>query len=91
VDAVVGYHRVDDRLLLPAPEPQAPFGAGFAPRPRTGGRPGGALSLVDRTGAAAWFAWGAAGAELDSSLALNAAEAIDALLGALAGGPEEPP
>jgi len=42
-------------------------------------------------GAAAWFAWGSSGDELEPSLALNAAEAIDLLLRALEGEAEAEP
>jgi hypothetical protein len=90
VDAVAMYHRFDDRLLLPPPD--APLGGGLFPmRPDQPGlrRPVGALSLVDRSGNATWFAWGGPGGELDPTEPVNAAEAIDMLLRALAGEPEE--
>jgi hypothetical protein len=93
VDALVVYHRVEGFLLPPLPEPRTAWGPPFATpsRVRAPGRPAGALSLVDRTGTAAWFAWGASGDELEPSLALNAAEAIDALLRALEGEAEDGP
>jgi hypothetical protein len=90
VDAVAMYHRFDDRLLLPPPD--APIGGSLFPsRPEVPGtgRPVGALSLVDASGNATWFAWGAPGADLDPSQPVNAAEAIDMLLRALGGEPEE--
>jgi hypothetical protein len=51
-------------------------------------RPAGARSLVDRSGSATWFAWGAPGGELDPTQPVNAAEAIDMLLHALGGEPD---
>ncbi len=87
VDAIVGYHRLDDRSPLLVPQRPQPWGAPFPqPQPRAVvPRPVSALSLVGRDGAAAWFPWGGQGAELDAGALLNAAEAIDALLAALAG------
>ncbi|HEY6001922.1 MAG TPA: hypothetical protein VIV57_03545 [Anaeromyxobacter sp.] len=89
VDAVAMYHRFDDRLLMPPPDVLG--GSLFPARPDQPGlrRPAGALSLADRSGSATWFAWGAPGAELDPTQPVNAAEAIDMLLRALAGEPEE--
>ena len=88
VDAIVTYHRFEDRPL--AAFPDAPLGGGLFPRRPEPGfrRPGGALSLVDREGNATWFAWGAPGSELDPSEPVNAAEAIDMLLRTLAGEPD---
>jgi hypothetical protein len=89
VDALAMVHRFDDRLLMPPPD--ALSGGFFPTRPDQPGmrRPAGALSLVDRAGNATWFAWGAAGSELDPTQPVNAAEAIDMLLHALAGEAEE--
>ncbi len=87
-DALVGYHRLQDRLppLPPPPTPAwgapTPYGAQpSAPARRTVG----ALSLVAASGAAAWFPWGGRQTDLDPTVLLNPAEAIDALLAALAG------
>ncbi len=85
-DAVAGYHRLDARFA-PLPPPIQPWGApptGALPAPRL--PPTGALSLVAADGSLAWFPWGGQGAELDERQLLNPAEAIDALLAALAGG-----
>lgn len=90
VDAVAMAHRFGDRLLPPLPDPGV-GGSLFPARPETQGlrRPLGALSLVDRSGNATWFAWGAPGGELDPTQPVNAAEAIDMLLRALRGETEE--
>jgi hypothetical protein len=87
VDAVVLYHRVEDWGLPPLSEPRAFPRQGF-PDQAALRRPLGALSLVDAKGAAISFAWGAPGEALDPDPAapLNAAEAIDAVLGVLSGG-----
>jgi hypothetical protein len=86
-DAVAMYHRFDDRLLMPLGDPT--LGGGFFPPPRMDHpglrRPAGAISLVDRSGNATWFAWGSTGSELDPTEPLNAAEAIDMALRALRG------
>ncbi len=84
-DAVVGYHRGEEQPLPLPPPPDPMWGPSRAPRPPTVGPPAGALSVVAASGAAAWFPWGGAGAEADSRALLNAAEAIDAVLAALAG------
>ncbi len=85
-DAVVGYHRAEDQPLPLPPPPDPTWGPSYASRlPTAVRRPSGALSLVAASGAAAWYPWGGAGADLDSRALLNAAEAIDALLAALAG------
>lgn len=84
-DAVAGYHRLD-LALAPLPPPQDPWGSAYAQRPAAPARrPAGALSLVAADGAVGWFPWGGPGAELDPGALVNAAEAIDALLAALAG------
>lgn len=90
VDAVAMAHRYDDRLLPPLPDPQL-GGSLFPQRPEMQGlrRPVGALSIVDRSGNATWFAWGAPGGEFDPAQPVNAAEAIDMLLRALRGEPAE--
>lgn len=87
VDAVALYHRFDERPFSAFPEP--PLGASAFPRRREPARPVAALTVVDRDGNAVGFEWGAAGAELDPSAPVNAAEAIDLLLRALAGDPED--
>jgi len=87
VDAVAMLHRFDERF--PPPFSQAPAGSAFPRAPGPPARPTGALSLVDRDGSVIWFEWGAPGAELDPTAAVNAAEAIDLLLRALAGEPDE--
>ncbi len=85
-DAVVGYHRLRDQLppLLPPP---TPWGAPPpVPQQVPARRPAGALSLVAASGAAAWFPWGGQGPNLeDPAVLINPAEAIDAVLAALAG------
>lgn len=91
VDAVALHHRADafGRGALP-PVPPA-LGDPFAPpgphpfATRDFHRPLGAVSLVDRRGNAIWFDWGAPDSELDPSAPVNAVEAVDALLRALAG------
>lgn len=86
-DAVAGYHRFDARFALPPPPD--PFGSQTAgSRMPTTRRPVGAISLVAPDGSAEWFPWGGAGAELESGALINAAEAIDAVLGALGSGGE---
>ncbi|HET8542285.1 MAG TPA: hypothetical protein VFL83_20590 [Anaeromyxobacter sp.] len=89
VDAVAGYHRLDPGLA-PLPPPPEPWGAPPASQARAepARRPAGALSLVAADGSLAWFPWGGAAAELDPAALINPAEAIDALLAALAGGGE---
>lgn len=88
-DAVVGYHRLDGRLAPLSPPPMQPWGSpapypAAQPQPAPG-RPAGALSLLAADGSLAWFPWGAPGAEMDLRALLNPAEAIDAVLAALAG------
>jgi hypothetical protein len=80
-DAVASYHRLDRRrgAALPAPSPGTRF-----PAPPPPDRPAAALVLVHRDGRVAVFAWGDAGALEDPSVPLNAAEAIDLLVEALA-------
>ena len=90
-DAIAGHHRLDPWL---APTPSAPVQTwGAAPAPLQPAapvrRPAGALSLVAADGSAAWFPWGGARAVQDPRALVNAAEAIDALLAALAGSPDE--
>jgi hypothetical protein len=89
VDAVASYHRLDRHRLPPRPaEPVLPgtvFPQPAAPSPG----PVGALALVDRSGHLATFPWGEASALEDPAVPLNAAEAIDFLVRALAG--ESPP
>jgi hypothetical protein len=85
-DAVAGYHRLDTRFA-PLPPPLQPWGApstAAQPPPRL--PPSGALSLVAADGSLAWFPWGGEAAALDERQLLNPAEAIDAVLAALAGG-----
>jgi hypothetical protein len=90
VDAVVLYHRAEDWRSPALPEPRAFPQPGFPP-PVAFRRPLGALSLVDGGGAAVSFEWGAPDEALDRDPAgpVNAAEAIDAILGVLAGGDAE--
>jgi hypothetical protein len=88
VDAVASYHRLDRRRPLAAP-PAGPGTLFPAPAPAAPERPLGALALVDREGRVAIFAWGDAGALEDPFVPLNAAEAIDLLVGALTGEPPE--
>ncbi len=87
VDAVAGYHRLADRLP-PLPPPSDPFAPRYpyATRSAPLRRPTGALSLVAADGSAAWFPWGGGqGLEPEPGALLNPAEAIDAVLAALAG------
>lgn len=86
VDAVVLYHRREDWGLPTLSESRAFPRPGLEPAVPVR-RPIGALTLVDAAGAARSFAWGAPGETLDPdpSSPLNAAEAIDALLGVLSG------
>ena len=88
VDAVATYHRLEGRRLPqpPSADPVLP-GTLFPPpsAPSTG--PLGALALVDRSGHVATFAWGEPTALEDPSVPMNAAEAIDFLVRALAGEP----
>ncbi len=90
-DAVAGYHRLDPSLALLTPPPP-PTWTTPSERQRyyaTARVPAGALSLVAADGSVAWFPWGGAGADLDEHALVNAAEAIDALLAALAGAPAD--
>jgi hypothetical protein len=86
-DAVAAYHRLDARLAPPPPAPGPPWGSPFPGQQPAAPvrRPSGALSLVAADGSAAWFPWGGEGAERDPAALINAAEAIEALLAALAG------
>jgi hypothetical protein len=89
-DAIVGHHRLDPWLAPPPPVPAQTWGAAPSPQqPAPARRPAGALSLVAADGSAAWFPWGGAGADQDPRALVNAAEAIDSLLAALAGSPDE--
>lgn len=88
-DAVALYHRLDDRTFAPLPEPPR-AGNEFPRRYEPVRRPLGALTIVDREGNATSVAWGSAGAELDPTAPMNAAEAIDHVLRAMTGEPEEP-
>jgi hypothetical protein len=83
VDAVASYHRLD----RPPRGDLAPPGPGrvLSPGPAPPVRPAGALALVDRAGTVATFAWGDAAPHDDPALPVNAAEAIDLLVRALAG------
>lgn len=91
VDAVALYHRFEGRPLPGAlPDPLAPPGALFPGSPPVERRPLGALSLVDRAGNALWYDWGAGSMEIDPEVPANPAEAIDALVAALAGDRGEP-
>ncbi len=90
-DAVAGYHRFDPSLGLMAPPPPPTWTTPHerqqyyaAARPPTG-----ALSLVGADGTVAWFPWGGAASDPELHGLANAAEAIEALLGALAGTPPE--
>lgn len=86
VDAVAGYHRLADRLPPVLPPTTQAWGAVPPPAPAAPPRrPTGALSLVGADGSVAWFPWGGEGAELDAAALINPAEAIEALLAALAG------
>ncbi len=94
VDAVAMMHRFEGPLP-PAMSLDSPFaprtpGSPFDP-PRSARpyRPIGALSLVSRSGDVVWFEWGTPPPE-DPSAPANAAEAIDAVLRALAGDEYEP-
>jgi hypothetical protein len=94
VDAVALHHRADAFGLGALPRAPAPvLGEPFPPPGSSATharrRPLGALSLVDRGGNAIWFEWGAPESELDPTAPVNAAEAVDAVLGVLAGGGEE--
>jgi hypothetical protein len=82
VDALVGYHRLQDQLPpLPPPAPlgAAPYPARQAAPPR---RPAGALSLLAASGSVAWFPWGGR-EQLEPGALINPAEAIDAVVAAL--------
>jgi hypothetical protein len=87
VDAVATYHRLERRRLVQPPADPVLPGTVFPQpaAPSTG--PVAALALVDRTGQVATFPWGEASALEDPSVPLNAAEAIDFLVRALAGEP----
>jgi hypothetical protein len=86
IDAAVGYHRLQDQLAPLLPPPASTWGlAHGAEQPRPVRHPVGALSLVAADGTLAWFPWGGARAERDGRALINPAEAIDALVAALAG------
>jgi hypothetical protein len=85
VDAVALHHRFDERTLFAPADPRAQ-GTLLPPAP-VAGRPRGAVSLVDRSGNAIWSEWGAPLSEADPDAPINAAEAIEVLLRALAGTP----
>jgi hypothetical protein len=86
VDAVVLYHRTDDWRLSAAPDPRAFASPGLPPA--VARRPVAALTAVDANGAAVTYAWGAPGDGLgaDPTAPVNAAEAVDLVVRALAGG-----
>jgi hypothetical protein len=88
VDAVASYHRLDRTRPQALPPATAPGTLFPAPAPAPD-RPTGALVLVDREGRAATFAWGDSGAFDDPAVPLNAAEAIELLVRALAGDPPD--
>ena len=90
VDAVATYHRLDWRRPLPPPTADTALPGSLFPPPSAPARgPVGALALVDRSGHVATFAWGEASALEDPSVPMNALEAIDFLVRALAGEPPE--
>ncbi len=90
VDAVASYHRLEGRRPLPPPssEPTLPGGVFPGPAVVSTRGPMGALVLVDRQGHVATFAWGETTDFDDPSVPVNAAEAIDLLVRALAGSAE---
>jgi hypothetical protein len=91
VDAVAAYHRLEGRRAL-APPPPSPSlqGTALPGTPAAPARgPTGALTLVDRGGHVATFAWGAPAPFVDPGVPLNPAEAIDLLLRTLAGEPPD--
>jgi hypothetical protein len=92
VDAVAAYHRLEGRRPLPSPAPSQPAlpGTVMPPQPTAPTRgPIGALSVVDREGHVASFAWGQPTALDDPDVPVNAAEAVDLVVRTLAGEPEE--
>jgi hypothetical protein len=86
VDAVAVYHRLEARRPMRdttgPPLPGALF-PGPAVEPEHG--PLGALSVVDRQGHVATFAWGETTALDDPTVPVNAAEAVDLVVRTLAG------
>lgn len=88
VDAVASYHRLDGRRPLGAEGPVLPGAIAPGPPAAPARGPVGAIALVDRTGHVATFPWGATSAIADPDVPVNAAEAIDLVLGVLSG--EEP-
>ena len=89
VDAVATYHRLEGRRLAPRSSGEPALPGSLFPGPPVAAERGplGALALVDRAGQVAVFAWGESSALEDPSVPLNAAEAIDLLVRALAGDP----
>lgn len=94
-DAMAVYHDFTGQpMLLPPPvrdplDPLASPGALYPPpADAIPYRPLGALSLVDREGNLVWFDWGSP-APADADAPANAADAIEALLRALAGEPAD--
>jgi len=88
-DAVAGCHRFDPSLGVMAPPPP-PTWTTPSERKRwyaAAVPPAGALSLAAADGRVAWFPWGGGAADLDAHAPANAAEAIDAVVAALAGTP----
>jgi hypothetical protein len=83
VDAIATYHRIEGARAPPLPPPAFPGALPSAPPPPP--LPTGALVLLDRDGNLATFAWGDAGALEEPGMPLNAAEAIEQLVGALTG------
>jgi hypothetical protein len=73
----------------PLPPPPLAGAATVPVAPPPPSLPLGALVLVDRSGKAAAFAWGDTDALDDPGAPLNAAEAIEQLVRALTGEPEE--
>lgn len=85
-DAVVGYHRLQDQLPPLPPPPPTGWGTPYAVQQAAPARrPVGALSLLAASGTVAWFPWGGRETELEPAALINPAEAIDALVAALAG------
>ena len=87
VDAVAVYHRLEARRSLP--ESAGPPLGRLLPGPPVELEHGplGALSVVDREGHVATFAWGETTALDDPSVPMNAAEAVDLVVRTLAGEP----
>ena len=85
VDAIATFHRIEPlRPLSDGAGP--PLSGELLPRaPGIAHGPTGALSVVDRQGHVATFAWGETTALDDPSVPVNAAEAVDLVLRSLAG------